>query len=61
MEIFKTDVLKKELERIKKKILFKYLNMVIAKRLLADLGIKNFVLVVNTIEEHFVKLATVLI
>ena len=61
MEIFKTDVLKKNLRELKKKILSKYLNVVIAKRLLADLGIKNFLLVVNTIEEHFVKLAIVLI
>ena len=35
--------------------------MVIAKRLLVGLGIKDFLLVVNTVEKHFVKLAIVLI
>ena len=58
MEIFKTDVLRKE---FKKKILLKYHNAVIVKKLHVDFGMSHFYQVVNIVEKHFAKSAKSLI
>ena len=58
MEIFKTDELKKE---FKKKILLKYYNAVIVKKLHVDFGMSYFYQVVNVVEKHFAKSAKSLI
>ena len=60
MEIFKTDILKKEFKKFQKENLVKYSNVVIIKRLLVNLFIESFWLVANFVGKHFVKAVTIL-
>ena len=61
MEIFKIDVLKKNLKDFKNKILLKYYNAVIVKKLHVDFGISHFYQVINIVEKNFAKSAKKLI
>ena len=52
---------KKKFERFQKEDLIEVWNVVIAKRLLVNLGTNHLIQIVNTVEKHFAKNVTVLI
>ena len=61
MEIFKTDILKKELEKFQKENLVEILMIGYCQKTAWQSFIENSWLVANFAEKHFVKLVIILI